>query len=54
MRFYHVKCNVFHLVSNTRGQYWKASPRFPVGTVNIVALQSCVLQELKKEFENAS
>jgi len=42
------------MVSNPGGQYWKASPHFPVGTVNIDALQGCLLQGLKKQFEDAS
>jgi len=42
------------MVSNPRGQYWKASPHFPVGRVNIDALQRRVLQVLKQEFEDAS
>jgi len=48
-----VKGNVFHIVSNPRGQYWKASPHFPVGTVNIDALQRRILQGLKQVFEDA-
>jgi len=42
------------MVSNPRGQYWKSSPHFPVGTVNIDAFQRRVLQGLKQEFEDAS
>jgi len=42
------------MVSNPRGQYWKASLHFPVGTVNIDALQRRFLQGLKQEFEDAS
>jgi len=41
------------MVSNPRGKYWKASPHFPVGTVNIDALAHRVLQGLNQEFEDA-
>jgi len=41
------------MVSNPQGQYWKTSPHFPVGTVNIDSLQRRVLQGLKQEFEDA-
>jgi len=42
------------MVSNPRGQYWKVSPLFPVGIVNIDTLQPQVVLELKQEFEDAS
>jgi len=41
------------MVSNLRRQYWKASPQFSVGTVNIDTLERCFLQVLKMEYEDA-
>ena len=52
IRLYPVKRTIFHVVRNPCGQYWKASQDFPVGTVNIDALQRHLLQELKQEFED--